>query len=357
MKKMFYFAAAAALVLSGCEKEPSTPSLRDALTAPEIVSVVNNITDIEVEWTAVENAGEYEYTLGDIHDKTKNTKIALAGIELNEELQFTLKALPADAKKYSESESVSTTIFTGLMYGGENYKIVVLKDDNVWMAENLRYIPEGMSISPADDFTANTGIWYPCTVTKNASGQYVAAAATDEATIKANGYFYSNAVALGVDVLDENNYNTLEGTQGICPKGWHIPTFDDWFNLIGYTNNAKIEPNISAPYYDASKKGANFEPLNEDGFNLLPVSYVNGGNAYANNVLNVTEGAYMYNMPSMSYFACSTGYTSTTTSGNTNRQMYNLLAMNMAAAANTKIVVGYSNFPNGISVRCVKDKK
>ncbi|MCX6272282.1 MAG: hypothetical protein NTU44_13910 [Bacteroidetes bacterium] len=29
-------------------------------------------------------------------------------------------------------------------------------------------------------------------------------------------------------------YNTSEGIQGICPIGWHIPTYAEWLNLINF---------------------------------------------------------------------------------------------------------------------------
>ena len=31
-------------------------------------------------------------------------------------------------------------------------------------------------------------------------------------------------------------YKTTEGIQGICPSGWHIPTHDDWMELLNYSD-------------------------------------------------------------------------------------------------------------------------
>jgi uncharacterized protein (TIGR02145 family) len=32
-------------------------------------------------------------------------------------------------------------------------------------------------------------------------------------------------------------YSKIEGSQGICPNGWHIPTVEDFNFLLAYTNN------------------------------------------------------------------------------------------------------------------------
>ena len=44
-------------------------------------------------------------------------------------------------------------------WGGVDYKTVTLKDGRTWMAENLRYVPEGKT--PSSDPAEEAGIWYP----------------------------------------------------------------------------------------------------------------------------------------------------------------------------------------------------
>ena len=51
-------------------------------------------------------------------------------------------------------------------WGGVKYKIVTLKDGRTWMAENLRYVPEGKTIS--NDPKDGNGVWYPCNLSKAA---------------------------------------------------------------------------------------------------------------------------------------------------------------------------------------------
>ncbi len=43
--------------------------------------------------------------------------------------------------------------------GRVDYKTVTLKDGRTWMAENLRYVPEGKT--PSSDPAEEAGIWYP----------------------------------------------------------------------------------------------------------------------------------------------------------------------------------------------------
>lgn len=225
-------------------------------------------------------------------------------------------------------------------YAGETYSFAKMKDGKIWMTENLRYIPEGKEIS-AKDFSTNTGIWYPATLTIN--GTAATASADDSAEgIKAKGLLYSEEIAMGgklpaVDGTDADNI------QGICPEGWHIPTLTEWTHLVGACSNAAYQY-LDAPYYDAATKGAPMQALDADGFNCVPSAAVNGGTKYMNTFSNKTDSPY-YQMPSMAYFASSTGRSAT--------QSYAAMITNNATYQ--RVTVGYNNLTNGVSVRCVKD--
>lgn len=234
---------------------------------------------------------------------------------------------------------------TSFTYDGETYGFKTLADGNTWMTENLRYVPAGKTVSPTD-FSENTGIWYPCETLFDGTAVTVNPK-TDAETIAAQGYFYTIAVALGVPELNATNTKAFEGARGICPTGWHIPTVAEWIGLVGHCSDASMV-DTSAPYYDATDKGAKLSVLNsaEVGFNIIPVSYVNGGTKYQNTVMNKTDKEnYLYGYPSMGYYACS--------SGRSDKQMYAAMLSNMANKST--LSVGYNNLPNGISVRCVRD--
>lgn len=93
-------------------------------------------------------------------------------------------------------------------WGGVKYKIVTLKDGRTWMAENLRYVPEGKTIS--SDPKDGNGVWYPCNLSK----------AADPSLTETAGLLYSYPVMLGMTgEMTGTNFDQYEGAQGICPTG------------------------------------------------------------------------------------------------------------------------------------------
>ena len=152
------------------------------------------------------------------------------------------------------------------VYEGETYKTVTLKDGKTWMAENLRVIPSGLT--PCDDITSLTaGIYYPIVI----NDDHTAAVQTrDTSVIKSNGYLYQIETALGLAVGElktEEQARSLEGAQGICPAGWHVPTVDEIHALVGKIATYE-DINTAAPYYDAVQGNALMSLINADGFNV-----------------------------------------------------------------------------------------
>ena len=166
----------------------------------------------------------------------------------------------------SFTENLEEGYFT---YDGVKYNVVKLKDGNWWMAQNLAYLPEGAT--PATELTAVTaGVFAPLQVNADHTA---AEFTTDPAVIAANGYLYQAEFALGLQVGDLTSVadaQKLEGAQGICPKGWHLPTLNDILGLVGKSVGA--ETNASAPYYDGAN--GSIAKLNADGFNIAPVGMV-----------------------------------------------------------------------------------
>ena len=151
-----------------------------------------------------------------------------------------------------------------IVYGGEVYHAVKMKDGKWWMSENLRYVPQGMT--PSSDLNNVTaGVYYPLVMNADNTGL---AFSTDAAVIKAKGYLYQAEVALGKKVGDLTSVEAAEalnGTQGICPKGWHVPTGDDIINLVGKAVSP-LATKTDAPYYDGNN--GSIVLLNQDGFNM-----------------------------------------------------------------------------------------
>lgn len=112
----------------------------------------------------------------------------------------------ANEEENEEDEDANTTEEV-LIYEGEEYAISTLADGRCWMTENLRYNP----VAEATLSTGSEGVYYP--------GENL----TDAASVATYGLLYTPAAALG-ETLTADNVAALEGTQGICPAGWHVPT-------------------------------------------------------------------------------------------------------------------------------------
>jgi uncharacterized protein (TIGR02145 family) len=235
---------------------------------------------------------------------------------------------------------------------GVRYSTREMKDGKVWMTENLRYIPEGYT--PCDDVNNVTaGVYYPLTLNTAEDGMVFS---QNTYIIEEQGYLYQSEVALGLkvgDIQDEEKAKSLEGVQGICPEGWHIPTADDIMGLVGKSVTPYVT-NEDAPYYDKAKKNATLELLNADGFNFHPYGAVTIANM---STKKATLMGYLKTNPgniSSGYYCGSTttGPTKDQSSGNiTGYQFLALMPMaNLGTANGAKL-----SHRIAASVRCVKD--
>jgi len=150
-----------------------------------------------------------------------------------------------------------------ITYHEAKYTVAQMKDGKWWMTQNLRYVPEGITVGDAlTNVTA--GVYYPIVVN---AGQTAAEFSKDITVIEKRGYLYQAEVALGLkigDIKTLEDAQALEGAQGLCPKGWHVPTKADIADLVG--KGSGITTNTSAPYYDGAN--GSIALLNADGFNM-----------------------------------------------------------------------------------------
>lgn len=238
--------------------------------------------------------------------------------------------------------------------GGMSYKVAYLADGQYWMTENLRYCPEGKTVSK--DLTAiDNGVWYPVKLNDDAT----AAEFDDSPTgVMEKGYLYTAEVAFGAAVTADN-YNKFDKVQGICPEGWHIPDFDDWFGLVGKAVGKDSDK--TAPYFDealgttASPGSGSIAKAAADGM-PIPIT----GMVRVDNDSSTTGSLAGYIPPKDSpktmnsgYILGSTGCKKMTNSDGSLKyaQYYSL----MPNAKNKTIEVSYLNHRYGVSVRCVKD--
>lgn len=256
---------------------------------------------------------------------------------------------PIDAWEEADeilTEGQGTLDVPTVEWGGVKYRIVTLKDGRTWMAENLRYVPAGKSVS--SDPTDGSGIWNPCDLDKTAAPDLA----------EKNGLLYSYPVLLGIDgALSGDNFDKYEGAQGICPPGWHIPTLDEWMKLAGTGSGGLSDP--TSPYFDSATAGAPIPTLNADGFNLLGCGYINAASASATPAYMAVKSAADATAFGMGYFPSSTSYQITyntagdASSGIKNIQYY--AGMITYNANYNRLTVAYNGAYSAVPVRCIQD--
>ena len=256
---------------------------------------------------------------------------------------------PIDAWEEADeilTEGQGTLDIPTVEWGGVKYRIVTLKDGRTWMAENLRYVPAGKSVS--SDPTDGNGIWNPCTLDKAAAPELA----------EKNGLLYSYPVLLGIDGEGSSDaYNEYDGVQGIGPPGWHIPTLAEWLKLAGTGSGGLSDP--TSPYFDSATAGAPIPALNADGFNFLGCGYINAASATATPSYLAVKSAADATAFGMGYFPSSTAYQITyntagdASSGIKNIQYYaGMLTYN---AKYNRLTVAYNGAYSAVPVRCIQD--
>ena len=247
-----------------------------------------------------------------------------------------------DGEGSTEDLPVEFTEYEGyFVYDGVEYKTVTLADGNTWMAENLRFIPRGRTVS--SDPTEDAGIWYPAS-----NADKVA----DPALAETLGLLYDAATAFGAEITVDNAA-TFEGTQGICPTGWHIPTVAEMTGLVGHCSNSAMI-NTEGAYYDAAIKGASLAALEEAGWAWQFASMRNKTNTAGNGSYTVTNYNGVYGI--MSYLIGSSNYQVTKNDDGSLKNVQYYYLMPTYNASNEKVTVAYGNFLAGASLRCVKNK-
>lgn len=124
-------------------------------------------------------------------------------------------------------------------------------------------------------------------------------------------------------------YITEEGTQGICPNGWHIPTDGEWTNLANFLGGddyagGKMKE-AGTDHWDDPNTGA----TNSSGFTALPGGY----HGSSGNSFGLGDGALFWS-------------SSDTGGGPWNRIIY----------YNESKLIRYKNsWGDGLSVRCLRN--
>lgn len=142
---------------------------------------------------------------------------------------------------------------------GNVYKTVIIANQ-VWMAENLRYLP---SVQNTADYNS------ACYYVYGYNGINTAAAKATPNYLN-YGVLYNWAAAM--TSKSESNTNP-SGVKGICPEGWHLPSEAEWLQLTSYLNSSGAAGGILKEKGTSHWNSPNSGATNTFGFTALGGGY------------------------------------------------------------------------------------
>lgn len=111
---------------------------------------------------------------------------------------------------------------------GNHYNVVKI-GNQIWMAENLRYLPAVVGTS-----TSSTTTPYYYVYGYNGTDVTAAKATVNYTTY---GVLYNWPAAMSGAASSSANPS---GVQGICPPGWHVPSVAEWTQLMDYLGGSSV---------------------------------------------------------------------------------------------------------------------
>jgi len=243
-----------------CEGCLPLPSIADA--GPDQIGVPDTMTTLEGN-TPVEGIGTWTITHGDsgiIIDKHDPETI----FQGKDSIYYLKWAIKNECGETSDEVLITFgknwTPCPGLPvvnYGGQTYNTVQI-GNQCWMKENLNI---GIRIDGDQEQTNNQTIEKYCSNdNENNCDEY--------------GGLYQWEEMM--------QYATAQGSKGICPEGWHLPSDDEWSTLIDYLGGDDVAggkmKETGTTHWNLPNTGAS----NESGFTALP-----GG-------IRTSDGSFIY---------------------------------------------------------------
>ncbi|MDD4033537.1 MAG: FISUMP domain-containing protein [Bacteroidales bacterium] len=149
---------------------------------------------------------------------------------------------------------------------GHVYKTVTI-GSQVWMAENLAYLPE---ISPAS-YSYTEPYYYINGYNGTSLGEAVL---TDN--YRTYGVLYNWSAAMNGAASSEDNPSDV---QGICPTGWHLPSDAEWKQLTDYLGGEDVAGKLKEAG-TSNWISPNTGATNESGFTALPGGFRRPGGLF-----------------------------------------------------------------------------
>ena len=268
-------------------------------------TVANNATGVSYSISSVSGATGYNWTVP--------TGASVVGGQGTTDITVNFGTTSGDVSVRAENacgnssytdKAVTLSSCSSVTYGGQTYSSVEI-DDQCWMAENLNI---GTRIDGDTDQTNNSTIEKYC---------------YDDDTDNCDTYG-------GLYQWDEMmQYVTTEGTQGICPAGWHLPTDAEWTTLTNFLGGESVAggkmKEEGLDHWQTPNTGA----TNSSGFTGLPGGFRGPDGSFS----NLTDAAYFWSSSEDGANAWS-------------RFLY---------YGSAQVHQYTDDKPNGLSVRCLRD--
>ena len=203
---------------------------------------------------------------------------------------------------------------------GKVYKTVTI-GNQVWMAENLAYLPSVNMVADGSEDAA--GSYY---YVHGYDGTNVTDAKAT-ANYTTYGVLYNWTAAMDGEASSTTNPS---GIQGVCPKGWHLPNDAEWTELTDYLGGTSIAGGKLKETGTTHWKSPNTDATNETGFTALP----GGGRSKSGAFLGIGSPGYWWSA----------------TENNATSAWYRTMVYNNGDVGRYGIGKEF-----GFSVRCVRD--
>ncbi len=202
-----------------------------------------------------------------------NVDIKISGLQPNTE--YFVRAFATNSKgigygdviSFATKKLIEDGIFTDSR-DGNVYKTVVIQSQE-WMAENLRYLP---SVTGPGTGSISTPYYY----VYGFDGNNV-----DNARATANfttyGVLYNWPAVMAGSSSSTSSQNRV---QGVCPTGWHLPSYEDWTQLAEYLGGGHIAGGKLKETGTNHWNSPNTAATNSTGFTALPGGFRNLDNKF-----------------------------------------------------------------------------
>ena len=176
--------------------------------------------------------------------------------------------------EYNGKEAVdaSGNIISVKDYDGNEYPVVEI-GSQCWMAVNLR----------TKHYADGTGVPAGTTSNSSTTDPYYYDYSPSSIPLVQRGYLYNWPAAM--------KSTTTEGTQGVCPTGWHVPTRVDWQTMVAAADASTSTGVVylsSSCYWSGSTSGTggmtpnsyDNPERNKSGFSAVPAGIFSGASFY-----------------------------------------------------------------------------